>query len=859
MAAPRYDAFLSHNTADKPAVEALAHRLRQAGLEPWLDKWNLVPGEPWQAALADALDACATCVVFIGPGGIGPWQNEEMRAAIDRRVSGGAFRVIPVLLPGAERDERSRLPSFLVATTWVEFRDGLDDADAFHRLVCGVRGVAPGPGPTAVVLAKDCPYRGLQAFDVKHAPFFFGREALTDWLLNDLRPRGPGREPNRFLAVVGASGSGKSSLARAGLLARLGERRWPQVVCWPGPDPLESVAVALAAHPAVRPAVPSFVGLVRELEQDAKALHRLARVALHDAPAEARLVLLVDQFEEAFTQCPDEARRRQLIDNLAYAATVAGGRVVVVLTLRADFYGQCAVYPELAAALSDHQALVGPLGPAELRQAIERPALLSGCEFEPGLAETLIRDVERQPGALPLLQHTLAELWERRDGRRLTFAAYEAIGRLHGALERRANAVFDALDDGRKGLCQRIFLRLTQPGDGTEDSKRRATLDELVPAGGSADDVRAVLLALADARLVTVEGNPARPGDPVVEVAHEALIRGWSRLRQWIEADREALRTHRKLTADARDWSGHGRNESYLYHGVRLAVVEEWLAARPDALSPLEREFVEASRKWDAQMLEWRQDAALRNLSARSDEMLLARQIQQRFLPTAVPRVAGLEVGYLAVPAAAVGGDLYDFFEMGDGRLAVLISDVAGHGFAPALMMAHLRACLRTAARVHADVAGLVALANRTFFDDTHGELFATLFLAVIDPAAREFSYVGAGEQAYLLDGHGRVKRMLDSTAIPLGIEPSWPFDPVGPIPLDPGDRLVLVTDGVREALDDRRALFGWEGVLRAVAEAIDEPTGRVPQRICAAARAFAGEAEQADDMTAVVVKIADA
>jgi len=858
MAAPRFHAFLSHNTADKPAVEALAHRLRQAGLEPWLDKWNLVPGEPWQAALADALDACATCVVFVGPGGIGPWQNEEMRAAIDRRVGTGAFRVIPVLLPGAERDERSRLPTFLVATTWVEFRDTLDDADAFHRLTCGIRGVAPGPGRGTAAPAGDCPYRGLQAFDVGHAPYFFGREALTDWLLDDLRPKGPGREPNRFLAVVGASGSGKSSLARAGLLARLGERPWPRVVCWPGADPLESVAVALAAHPAVRPAVPSFVGLVRELEQDAKALHRLGRVALHDAPADARLVLLVDQFEEAFTQCPDEPRRRLLIDNLVYAATVAGGKVVVVLTLRADFYGRCAVYPELSAALSDHQVLVGPMNPAELRLAIERPARLAGCEFEPGLVETLLRDVERQPGALPLLQHTLAELWERRDGRRLTFAAYEAIGRLDGALERRANAVFDALDDGRKGLCQRIFLRLTQPGDGTEDSKRRATLDELVPAGGSADDVRAVLLALADARLVTVEGNPARPGDPVVEVAHEALIRGWSRLRQWIEADRDALRTHRKLTADARDWAGHSRNESYLYHGVRLAVVEEWLAARPDALSPLEREFVVASRKWEEQMLQWRQDAALQALSARSDELLLARQIQQRFLPTAVPRVAGLEIGYLAVPRAAVGGDLYDFFPLGDGRVAVLISDVAGHGFAPALMMAHLRACLRTAARVRADVAGLVSLANRTFFDDTHGELFATLFLAVIDPVGRTLSYVGAGERAYLLDAGGRVKRLLDSTAMPLGIDPDLAFEPAGPFPLSPGDLLVLVTDGVTEAPDEGMAPFGWDGVLRAVAEAADEPTWRVPQRICAAARAFSGEAEQADDMTAVVVKITD-
>ena len=163
-----FPVFLSHSSDDKSAVEELARRLAEEGIQGWLDKWNLIPGDPWQPAIEKALAESETCAVFVGPSGIGPWQNEEMRAAIDKRVrdSGRRFRVIPVLLPGAERAERSSLPTFLVATTWVEFRASLDDADAFHRLVCGIRGLEPGPGPGQAFYEGQCPYRGLRVFDV---------------------------------------------------------------------------------------------------------------------------------------------------------------------------------------------------------------------------------------------------------------------------------------------------------------------------------------------------------------------------------------------------------------------------------------------------------------------------------------------------------------------------------------------------------------------------------------------------------------------------------------------------------------------------------------------------------------------
>ena len=192
--------------------------------------------------------------MIIGPGGPGSWHHEEMRHAIDRRVGDceRAFRVIPVLLPGVERPERSKLPSFLVATTWVEFRETLDDPEAFRQLVCGIRGVEPGPGPGGAAFEGRCPYRGLELFDVEHAPLFFGREAMTEWLLDELKRKPSGVE-NRFLAIVGASGSGKSSLARAGLLAALKDGKlsdsasWPRAICRPGAEPFFSLAKALTA------------------------------------------------------------------------------------------------------------------------------------------------------------------------------------------------------------------------------------------------------------------------------------------------------------------------------------------------------------------------------------------------------------------------------------------------------------------------------------------------------------------------------------------------------------------------------------------------------------------------------------
>ena len=512
-----------------------------------------------------------------------------MRAAIDRRISKGNFRVIPVLLPGGNRGERSKLPTFLTQTTWVEFPQSLDDKDAFHRLKSGILGIAPGPSSDQPIFAGVCPYRGLEVFDVEHQSFFFGRDALTEWLLDELKPKA-GQPANRFLAIVGASGSGKSSLARAGLIAALKQgalehsHEWPIYIVKPGYDPLENLALQLASDPR------GFKTLRNDLLTDSEQLHLTTRFMLRDKPDTHRVVVLIDQFEEVFTLCRDGILRQALIDNLVHAANEPLGQTVVLLTMRADFYGRCAEYENLAAALADHQLLIGPMSEPELHDAIVKPLQLTGHEFESGLVDVLIQDFKGQAGSLPLLQYALTQLWEQRQDRLLTHAGYKAIGKLDGALEKRANAIYQRFSAEEQEVCRQIFLRLTEPGEGIDDTRRRASHNELAKS----ETTEKVLKALTDARLVTTEGDSDKI-ESFIEVSHEALIRSWSQLRRWVDDDREALLIQHRLSEATREWVEHRKDNAYLYRGSRLSQVEEWAQSRKTLLSEYEEKFLRES------------------------------------------------------------------------------------------------------------------------------------------------------------------------------------------------------------------------------------------------------------------------
>ena len=345
-----------------------------------------------------------------------------------------------------------------------------------------------------------CPFKGLASFDVEDAPVFFGREQLVA----DMIARLPGA---RLMGVVGPSGSGKSSALRAGLLAALadgvlpGSERWPQALIRPGAHPLAALERATA-----------------------------------ELPAGERWIVAVDQFEEVFTACRDAAERAAFVDALVACARDTRRRTLVLIAVRADFYGHCARFPELSRLLGANHVLVGPMRRHELRRAIELPARRAGLRVDPELVDALLADVEGEPGALPLLSTALLELWQARDDRRLTLSAYERTGGVRGAVARLAEGAYERLDAPQREAARRILLRLA--GDG--GVRVRVPLAELP------GDVHDVLSVLAGDRLITI-------GEGAVEVAHEALLREWPRLRAWLDEDADGRRLHRHLTDAARE------------------------------------------------------------------------------------------------------------------------------------------------------------------------------------------------------------------------------------------------------------------------------------------------------------------
>jgi WD40 repeat protein len=294
------------NGADKPAVRDLAAKLEERGLACWLDEWNLIPGNPWQPAIEEALGQCDTCLVFFGPHGLGPWHNEEMRLALQRRVNSRErkLRVLPVILPGGQRAKESDLPGFLQGTTWVEFRNSLDEEDAFYRVVCGIKGIPPGRRQGAPILEGECPYLGLKTFQPEDAPLFFGRTAKGQELIERLRNNFGTPNEERFLALIGASGSGKSSLALAGLIPSIqrgglpASAKWPLVRCRPGTRPWESLQIALSTNQQIALHMAALPTLIIRPEDEQRRLHLTAQLALHDQPEQHRLFILIDQFEE---------------------------------------------------------------------------------------------------------------------------------------------------------------------------------------------------------------------------------------------------------------------------------------------------------------------------------------------------------------------------------------------------------------------------------------------------------------------------------------------------------------------------------------------------------------------------------
>ncbi|MEU6097843.1 hypothetical protein [Streptomyces sp. NPDC047079] len=446
-----------------------------------------------------------------------------------------------------------QLPTLPVVLAYVAACGG-DPADWEARWKQAVEEVASA-GSADAEEGRVSPYRGLARFETGDEGRFFGRDRLTADLLELLRRR-------RFAAMFGPSGSGKSSLLRAGLIPALQHTQ----------------------DAGLRPAA------IRILTPGVRPAHTHGRVfeptGISAGGAGADTFVIVDQFEEIFTLCRDPAARARFLD-LLLAACRPESRLRVLIAVRADFYGRCAEYRGLADALREANLLVGPMSPAELRSAIVKPAAADGLTVERALTSRLVAEVAGAPGGLPLLSHVLLETWRRRRGKTMTLAGYEAAGGVEGAVAKTAEDVYRRFTEGQAAAARRLLLRLVAPGEGTPDTRRPADREELEASGRQ--ETAEALEALAQARLLTLDGD-------TVELAHEALLTAWPRLRAWIDEDREHLRSHRKLTEAARTWEELGRDPGALYRGSRLVTAEERFSSAPaEDLTALEHDFLTAS------------------------------------------------------------------------------------------------------------------------------------------------------------------------------------------------------------------------------------------------------------------------
>ncbi len=447
------------------------------------------------------------------------------------------------------------------------------------------------------LLEPENPYKGLRAFQSIDAGDFFGREKLTARLLKRLGETG---EFSRFLAVIGPSGSGKSSLVRAGLIPALlrgelpGSEDWYIVDMVPGTHPLDELEVALT-----RVAVSHAEGLREQLGRDERGLVRAAQLILPQD--DSQLLLVIDQFEELFTLIDDEAARAHFIALLQSAVSDKRSRVRVVITLRADFYDRPLHYPGFGALVRERMETVLPMSAEELELAIARPAERTGVHFEEGLVAHIIDEVHYQPGALPLLQYALTELFDSRVNRMLTLEAYQGIGGAVGALAKRAEEVYIGMDPDGREAARQMFLRLVTLGESlgegarSPDTRRRVPRSELLGMVGDSEVMDEVIDTYAAYRLLSLDHDPATR-TPTVEVAHEAIWHEWTRLGDWLEAARDDIRVQRQLSRAARDWRGSGEEASFLLRGSRLDQFASWAEETALALTADEHRYLEASQ-----------------------------------------------------------------------------------------------------------------------------------------------------------------------------------------------------------------------------------------------------------------------
>lgn len=542
----------------------------------------------------------------------------------------------PLLLPSVRElrpDVPAEVEEALRRATAVDAAARYATAGAFAKALRAGTAAVPRPLP-----ARN-PYKGLRAFQEIDADDFFGRERLVRSLVDRLTVPG---DSGRLVAVVGPSGSGKSSLVRAGLIPALrrgelpGSERWLVATMLPGERPLaelERVLVELSVGAA------GELGSV--LASGAQGLVEAAELVLPNGDAE--LVLVVDQFEELFSVArPDE--RAAFLDAVRAAVTASASRVRVVATVRADRYDHALLDPAIRPLVAEHTMTVSGLSRSELERAVTEPSRAVGVGLHWDLIARIVDDVSASPGALPLLQYALTELFDRRTEDTLTLDGYHELGGVHGALASRADELYAALDPAEQRVCRHVLLRLVSVGDGRAVTRRRVRRTELAGLGDPATIDR-VLETFGRHRLLTFDREHAS-GAPTVEVAHEALLTVWDRLRGWIDAAHDDLLTQRRLRAAVDEWLDADRDESYLLTGPRLEAFESWAREAGVALATAEEELLAASRAAD---------------DARADHEAARRQREQQLERRSARRLRSVAVVSALAAVVAVGLTVFAF------------------------------------------------------------------------------------------------------------------------------------------------------------------------------------------------------
>ncbi len=587
--------FISYSRKDFPTVDQLRNDLRDASIEVWIDKVGLTPGTlSWEQALRDAIrDSDAVLLCASPDSRESPYVRDEVALAKQANKA-----IYPAWVAG--ENWLDCVPLGLGGTQYADLRNE-NYPTGLMQLIGAVRGeitpvtplVADDTPATIETVAPDFtprnPYKGLQAFKAADVGDFFGRDALITELLAAVHDK---KRAARLIALLGASGSGKSSVMMAGVLPRLQAAHpdWTFLTpIVPSANPLEKLSIMLARQFGNK----AQLDIRKELEDNStRGLHRLA-CEISDKP----VVLYIDQFEEIFTLVEQEADRRHFIDLLTTAMTEPDGVLIVLMSMRADFYDRPLQFTPFGKLIETHHIAITPMTLADLYDVVQKPAQLPDVRlsFDDGLVTEMVFAVREETAALPLLQFTLDQLFEKRADDRLTTQAYQEIGGIQGALAQHADSTYRNLpSDQHRSLARALFLRLIEPGQTEQDTtRRRATYNELtLPDAEQTRILQETAAAFVNARLLVSDQS----GDTrTVEVSHEALIREWGRLREWLHAAREDLRLQKSLVADVAEWQRRGQPADMLYRGTVLAEAQTW--AERNRASRDETAFLEKSHR----------------------------------------------------------------------------------------------------------------------------------------------------------------------------------------------------------------------------------------------------------------------